>query len=137
MGKRVKGHDYYVENMIKLRANLIRNFSDYGDSVKVRKHNRSNKKLYGLFDELYDEVELASQVYSTLMKNEDPDIRQYGATCSLIMRINVEEAVPVLEWCVENREVPYSGGARRRLMMFCGQIPEDTPRRPPKWRNEE
>ena len=136
MGRKIKDCDYYVNRIIKLDAGINKKMI-FKDNAELRKHNRNNKELYRLFDELYDEFELASQVYSALMKNEDPDIRQYGATCSLIIGINVEEAVQILEWCVENREAPDSGGARRRLMMFRGQIPEDTPRRPPKWRNEE
>ena len=136
MGKRIRNHDYYVNRIIKLSAGVNRTMI-FKTSEERRKHNRCTKELYKLFDELYDEVELASQVYSTLMKHEDPYIRQKGATSSLIMRINAEEAVPVLEWCVENMDYLYSWGARRRLMIYRGIMPEDSPRKPPKGLEKE
>lgn len=136
MGRKIKDCDYYVNRIIKLESGLSRTMITK-TSAEHRRHNRCAKELYRIYDELYDEYELASQVYSTLMKNEDPYIRQAGATECLILGILVEEAVPILEWCVENQDTLYSWGARRRLMIFRGKMPEDSPKRPPKWRNEE
>lgn len=136
MGKRIKDCEYYVNRIIKVNSEISKDMIFETDAER-RKHNRYSRESYRIFDELYDNVELATEVYSALMKHEDPYIRQTGATSSLIMRINAEEAVPILEWCVENMDGLHSWGARRRLMMFRGKMPEDTKRRPPKGLEKE
>ena len=136
MGRKIRDCDYYVNRIVKLHSGTSRTMITK-TSAEHRRHNRCVKEIYRIFDELYDEYELACQVYGTLMKSDDPDIRQRAATSCLIIGILVEEAVPILEWCVENQDSLHAWGAKRRLMIFRGQIPEDSPRRPPKWRKQE
>ncbi len=82
---------------IEIRKDVIKNSDDYGDSKKVAKNNRAITKIFDLINEIKDDKEYLTQMFSNLLKSEDEDLRESVAYNCLTFNVLKDEAVAVLK----------------------------------------
>jgi len=91
--KKIIDEEMYVE----IFKDIIRDNNDYGDKSKVKKHNAAATKISKLIKVVENDKEYLSQLYLTLLNNEDIMLRHWVACDCLNQKVNEEKAVNVLK----------------------------------------
>ena len=118
--------EQYIEEYIRLSGFLAKKPSDYTKKT-TKKHNKAMKQLLLLEKDLSKNLQLATEVYSILLNNEDLYIKQSAATECLDLRICVDQSIEVLEYIRQNGERMASMGADRILRIWRGELDPSKP----------
>jgi hypothetical protein len=86
----------YIKLYIQLCGLISDNTADYGDKRKVKIHNSAMKKLNAICDELRANIPYATELLSTLLKNENEQVKLISASHCLKLGICSATAKNVL-----------------------------------------
>lgn len=83
----------YIKN---LSEDFIKDFNDFANEEKVKKHNSAHAKMEKALDFFENNLELATEIFSEYLKSDVPLLRHDFAVYCLRLGINNDEALDIL-----------------------------------------
>ena len=93
-------------------------------TTDYKTNNREVKKIQKLFEILKDDIELAKQVYGTLLKEESATTRSHAASACLRLGIFIADSEKTLEELSERTDIGITRlSCEMALKVWRGEIP--------------
>ena len=107
-----------LSEYLKIAAGINKTLAEYGDKTRTRKHNSSMRKMLVFYEKLHAEPAVEREVYSALLKEDEPYYKLVGAIKCLELGTATTDAVETLKKLQNCTEPLISNSACRNLESY-------------------
>lgn len=118
-----------LNEYLKIVAGINKTLAEYGDKTRTRKHNSSMRKMLAFYEKLHTEPAVECEMYSALLKEDEPYYKLVGAIKCLELGTATTDAVETLKKLQDCTEPLISNSACRNLesyMSYTGKTDVST-----------
>ena len=107
-----------LNEYLKIAAGINKTLAEYGDKTRTRNHNSSMRKMLVFYEKLHAESAIEREVYSALLKEDEPYYKLVGAIKCLELGTATADAVETLKKLQNCTEPLISNSACRNLESY-------------------
>lgn len=124
-----------LNEYLKIADGINKTLAEYGDKTHTRKHNTSMRKMLAFYEKLHTEPAVEREVYSALLKENEPYYKLVGAIKCLELGTATTDAVETLKRLQNCTEPLISNSACRNLESYMSYMKKaDTSTNWSSWR---
>lgn len=111
-----------LNEYLKIAAGINKTLAEYGDKTHTRKHNTSMRKMLVFYEKLHTDPAVEREVYSALLKEDEPYYKLVGAIKCLELGTATTDAVETLKKLQGCTEPLISNSACRNLESYMSYM---------------